>query len=168
MSVVLLISEVDEVVKKKKNTVWDISEAKVCVIVIFECNYDFTKNMSYHYIVEVSSWRTEWSASLIDVCSSFSRSSHTFSPFLLKKKKKIIKRKRESKLYTSMCHKTQLLLLLTHFSCHRTHCCCSFVWMWKELWFVCKPSYTMNNPVLFLVVVVAVVLFFLIMYIESQ
>lgn len=54
-SVVLLISEVDKIVKK--NIVQDSSKAKAYVIVILECSYDFTKNVPYYNIAEVSSRR---------------------------------------------------------------------------------------------------------------
>lgn len=72
-------------------------------------------------------------ASLIDACSSLSRSSHTLCPLFFRKTTTTATKKtpRCMVLCISPCHETWLLLLLTHFSCHKTHCCsiCSFVWM---------------------------------------
>lgn len=84
-----------------------------------------------------------WNASLIDVCTSVSRSSHTLCPLFLEREKKKIKA-RCIVLFIRTCHETQLFLLLTHFSCHKAQCC-SFAWMWKELWCTHKPSYAMNK-----------------------
>lgn len=139
-SIVLLLSEADEAVKI---VVQGASEVKACVNVRCEWDYVLTKNLSYHGITKVSARRCSSMKCQCDWCLLFSFWVLTYIVsivFLRKKKKKA----RCMVLCINTCHKTQLLLLLTHFSCHKAHCC-SFVWMWKELWFICKHSYTMNK-----------------------